>query len=106
MSAERFVGDARRLLTAVVGMGAVSAGPETVATARGLARRARGLGLGELGGHFEALAGHLEARGALAYEPSVGLAGEVCAIHDRVEALASALALWGVEAAFAVEEGA
>ncbi|HSN98162.1 MAG TPA: hypothetical protein VLS89_07685 [Candidatus Nanopelagicales bacterium] len=105
MSAERFVSDARRLLTSLVGMGAVSAGPESVGTARSLGRRARGLGLVELGGHFEALAGRLTARGALAFEPSVELAEEVCAIHDRVEALASALAIWGVEAAFAAGEG-
>jgi hypothetical protein len=101
MSAERFISDARAALAALVGTGAVSAGTETMASLRGLARRARGLGLSDLGGHLDALAGHLEHRGALAFEPSVPLAHEVCAVHDRVEALASTIALWGVERAFA-----
>jgi len=100
MSAERFVADARAALASLVGTGAVSSGRETLAGFRGLARRARGLGLSDLAGHLEALAGQLEQKGALAFEPSAPLADEVCAIHDRIEALASTLALWGVEQAF------
>lgn len=106
MSAERFVADARRMLGTLVGVGAVSAGPEIEKAARALAQRARGLGLTELSGHLAALAGHLADQGALAFEPSAALAGEVCAVHDRVEALASALALWRVEAAFSARPGA
>jgi hypothetical protein len=103
MSAERFVADARAALASLVGTGAVSSGRETVAGLRGLARRARGLGLSDLAGHLEALASRLEDKGALAFEASVPLAHEVCAVHDRVEALASALSLWGVEQAFSGE---
>jgi len=100
MSADRFVADARRMLSALVGVGAVSAGPQTVATARTLARRARGLGLTDLADRLITLAAHLDQQGTLAFEPSAALAGEVCAVHDRVEALASTLALWRVEEAF------
>ncbi|MCC6557014.1 MAG: hypothetical protein IT372_29025 [Polyangiaceae bacterium] len=104
MSAERFVADARATLSTLLGTGAVSSTRETVARARALARRARGLGLTELAGHLDALGGHLEQKGALAFEPSIALADEVCAVHDRVEALASALALWGVERAFSADD--
>jgi hypothetical protein len=101
MSAERFVKDARSALAALAGTGAVSAGPGTIKVWGSLSGRARSLGLLDLSTRIDALASHLEKRGALAYEPSVAVADEILAVYDRVEALASTLAAWKVEQAFA-----
>jgi hypothetical protein len=101
MSADRFVKDARTALAALAGTGAVSAGASTIKGWKSLSGRARSLGLIDLSERIDALSSQLERRGALAYEPSTALANEILAIHDRVESLASTLAAWKVEQAFA-----
>jgi hypothetical protein len=101
MSAERLVRDSRAALAQLAGLGAISQGRESVSTWKGLAERARNLGLTELGTHMDALAALLERRGALAQEPDLTLADVVLSVHDRVEGLASALVLWSIERSFA-----
>ena len=101
MSADRLVGDARQALAALAGLGVISLGKEAVGTWKGLAGRARACGLDDLGARMDALAAQIERRSALAFEPSADVAPAVLEVHDRVEALASALELWRVEAAFA-----
>ena len=97
MSAQRFVEESRTALAEITGAGAVSMGVEAW---KRLAASSSAMGLTDLAGLFRALATVLGQRGSLAFEPSVRVASLVCAIHDRVEALASALAIWRVESDF------
>lgn len=101
MSAERLVKDARAALGALAGLGAVSQGREAVGAWKGLAARARDLGLQDLGAQMNALASLLEKRGALALSPDRALSDLVLSVHDRVEGLASTLVLWSIERSFA-----
>ncbi|MBI4819340.1 MAG: hypothetical protein HY791_23915 [Deltaproteobacteria bacterium] len=100
MSIDRFVGDTRSALSALVGTGAVSAGADSVRAWRSLSARAESLGLTDLSRSMSELARQLEHRGALAFEASPPLANVALTIFDRVEALASTAALWRVEEMF------
>jgi hypothetical protein len=101
MSPKALVRELRSALASLAGTGAVSSSEGARARFVALAGRARSLGLVELGAELDLLSAELERRGAMAYEPSIALAGRVLSIHDRTEALASAIALWDVESAFA-----
>lgn len=96
-SVDRFVEDARRALTTLIGAGAAGATPAAPRTWSALATRANELGLADLAARCDAVAGELGRRGALAFEASVPLADAALAVHDRVEALASALAIWSAQ---------
>ncbi len=93
----RFILDARRALSILVGAGAASADTSAVKTWSDLGGRAKALGLPDLADRCRRVAGQLEGRGALAFEASMPLADATLAVHDRVEALASAAMLWDVE---------
>lgn len=99
-SVERFVATTRTALAALLGGGGVAAGSQTIAAWRSLGAQARGLGLTELGALAERLSTQLQNRGAFAHTPSQALADTTLEIFDRIEALASTLALWAVEQAF------
>ncbi len=95
--AQKFVQDARRALSVLVGAGAAGASNAAPKTWTSLAARAKNLGMPDLADRCTRVAGELEGRGALAFEASVPLAEAALAVHDRVEALASTLMLWAVE---------
>jgi hypothetical protein len=100
LSAEKLVADVRAALATLVGTGGASASPTSLAAWANLARSARGIGLAELGRKIDAVCSELDARGALAFEASTGLAHAVLAVHDQIEALSSALLGWSVEEGF------
>ena len=100
MSAEKLVTDIRSALATLVGTGGASASPTSLAGWANLARRARAMGLADLGLKIDAVCKELDARGSLAFEPSTGLAHAVLAVHDQTEALSSALLGWSVEESF------
>lgn len=100
MSVERFVASSRTALSSLLSAGGVAAGRDTIATWRGLAAQAKGLGLVELGALDDSLAKLLESRGSFAHAVSQPLSDTALSVFDRIEALASALAQWSVERAF------
>jgi hypothetical protein len=97
MSAERFVIDARRALGSLVVTGAMAARQDTVQKFRILSSRSRGLGLSDLALCLEELARELARQRPLTAEDRLAIAGRILRIHDRVEALDSALVIASVE---------
>jgi hypothetical protein len=100
MSAERFVIDVRHALGRLLAAGAISADTSAISRLMNLSGRARGLGLSDLALCLDDLARDLQRQRPLAAEDRARIAGRIVRIHDRVQALDSALAIASMEDAF------